>query len=70
VKSVKKSSEQWLFDIPNQRLRADCSVVVCAMAMLSEYRLSTSRIDRVGEKEREDLQRLGPVEEGRKERGE
>jgi hypothetical protein len=37
--------EQWLLDIPNQRLRTDCIVVVCAMDMLSEYRLSTNRID-------------------------
>jgi hypothetical protein len=42
--------EQWLLDIPNQRLRTDCIVVVCAMDMLSEYRLSTDRFDSVGKK--------------------
>jgi hypothetical protein len=44
--------EQWLLDIPNQRLRTDCIVVVCAMDMSSEYRLSTNRIDSVEKKEK------------------
>jgi hypothetical protein len=39
-----------LLDIPSERLRTDCLVVVYAMDMLSEYQLSTNRIDDDGEK--------------------
>ena len=47
---------QWLLDIPSERLRTDCIVVVCAMDMLSEYRLSTNRIDSVEEKGKTKIQ--------------
>ena len=48
--------EQWLLDMPSERLRTVCIVVVCAMDMLSEYRLSTNRIDSVEEKGKTKIQ--------------
>jgi hypothetical protein len=47
--------EQWLLDIPSQRLRTDCIVVVGAMYMLRECLLSTNRVDCV-EKGKANLQ--------------